>query len=184
MQLPICTQGPSLPAGAPDAGAETPKGRSSTMESNRQGGNRGLRKWTCSELPPTPAPYSPRSPATVPIPQSWKPEVSFAILCLDFCGFFKPQRQSLFLSIFDMFLINICCCIYLYENGWPPLLYSSPESFYSSHTGLTFQPQGLGNCFLSAWNTLPLLVSSLLTHSLQALLLCTRISKTFLDQWI
>ena len=57
MQLPICTRGPSLPAGAPDTGAETPKGRSSTMESDRQEGNRALRKWTCSELRPLPPPH-------------------------------------------------------------------------------------------------------------------------------
>lgn len=32
MQLPICTQGPNLPAGAPNAGAEIQKGGSSATE--------------------------------------------------------------------------------------------------------------------------------------------------------
>lgn len=96
MQLPICIQGPSRPAGVPAAGAENRRVKSESSQSQKATDRREtsiLRDWILFWAAHH---CYPGSPFTAPVASSWKLEVLYVILLLDFCRFFKSQSHFFF----------------------------------------------------------------------------------------
>lgn len=183
MQLPIC---PNLPAGAPATGAENQKGESSARET------RTLRIWTGSELRTAKV----SGPTFCPCILKLKSRNTF---CHPFVRLwwilYITKAFFFFLRIFNRCLLtSTCCCNGFSEHGWAPLLHSSAQALYSSHTSLliilenTKQASASGPLQLLSLSQpetfFLLLAPAYCFTSFRSPLLWTLIRKNFSDLWI